>query len=57
MINIRKLKPIKTNFPLMIAEKTISKIICENIVKEITLSKKIVSTAARPATIPTEAKD
>ena len=39
MINIRKLKPIKTNFPLMIAEKAISKIACENFVKEIQKSK------------------
>ena len=35
MINIRKLKPIKTNFPIMIAEKAISKITCKNLVKEI----------------------
>jgi hypothetical protein len=39
MINIRKLKPIKSNFPIMIAEKAISKNTCENFVKEIQKSK------------------
>jgi hypothetical protein len=39
MINIRKLKPIKTNFPIMIAEKAISKTTCKKFVKEIQKSK------------------
>jgi hypothetical protein len=39
MINIKKLKPIKSNFPIMIAEKAISKNTCENFVKEIQKSK------------------
>jgi len=39
MINIRKLKSIKSNFPIMIAEKAISKDTCNNFVKEIQKSK------------------
>ena len=39
MINIKKLKPLKSNFPIMIAEKAISKDTCNNFVKEIQKSK------------------
>ena len=39
MINIKKLKPIKSNFPILIAEKSISRNICNNFVKEIQKSK------------------
>jgi hypothetical protein len=39
MINIRRLKPLKSNFPIMIAEKAISKDTCNNFVKEIQKSK------------------
>jgi len=39
MINIRKLKPLKSNFPIMLAEKAISKETCNNFVKEIQKSK------------------
>ena len=39
MIDIRKLNPLKSNFPIMIAEKAISKDVCNNFVKEIKKSK------------------
>ena len=39
MIDVRKLKIIKSNFPIMIADKAISKSICRNFVKEIQVSK------------------
>tara|TARA_B100000767_G_scaffold272396_1_gene299951 strand:- start:4819 stop:4977 length:159 start_codon:yes stop_codon:yes gene_type:complete len=39
MIDIRKLKPIKSNFPIMIAEKVIAKNTCKNLVIEIQKSK------------------
>ena len=39
MINIRRLNPLKSNFPIMIAEKAISKNTCNNFVKEIQKSK------------------
>ena len=39
MINIGRLKPLKSNFPIMIAEKAISKDTCNNFVKEIQNSK------------------
>ena len=39
MINIRKLKSLKSNFPIMIAEKAISKNICNKFVEEIQKSE------------------
>jgi hypothetical protein len=39
MISLRKLKTVKSNFPIMIAEKAIPKNICRNFVKEIQNSK------------------
>ena len=39
MINIRKLKPLKSNFPIIIAEKAISKDTCNKFVKEIQKSE------------------
>ncbi len=39
MINIGKLKKIKTNFPVLVAEKAIPKNICKNLISEISSSK------------------
>ena len=39
MINVRKLKSLKSNFPIIIAEKAISKNICNKFVEEIQKSE------------------
>jgi len=39
MINIGKLKKIKNNFPVLVAEKAIPKNICKNLISEISSSK------------------
>ena len=39
MINLGKLKKIKNNFPVLVAEKAIHKNICKNIITEISSSK------------------
>ena len=39
MINIGKLKKIKSNFPVLVAEKAIPKNICKNLISEISSSK------------------
>ena len=39
MINLGKLKKIKSNFPVLVAEKAIPKNICKNLISEICSSK------------------
>ena len=39
MINLGKLKKIKSNFPVLVAEKAIPKNICKNLTSEISASK------------------
>ena len=39
MINLGKLKKIKSNFPVLVAEKAIPKNICKNLISEISSSK------------------
>ena len=39
MINIGKLKKIKNNFPVLVAEKAIPKNICKNLTSEISASR------------------
>ena len=39
MINLGKLKKIKSNFPVLVAEKAIPKNVCKHLISEISLSK------------------
>ena len=39
MINLGKLKKIKSNFPVLVAEKAIPKNICKNLTSEISTSR------------------